>query len=154
MCAHLELESEFGDRLRQAIGQRSILSFAKECGISDSLIRKYLAGSVPGLAKAVIMARVSKVSLEWLATGKGHPQAGVDYPDIPALKPVREEQELLETVAKALFEELQRRNLYLEPAGKARLVRVVYRHFAHRNEQPSRDILSDFIDLAAYQQQL
>lgn len=66
-----ELERSFSMRLKAAIGQRSVLSFAKECGFSDSLVRKYLGGSLPGLDKAVAMAGVLGVSLEWLATGEG-----------------------------------------------------------------------------------
>ena len=66
-----ELERGFGARLKEAIGKRSVLSFAKECGFSDSLVRKYLAGSLPGLDKALVMAETLGVSLEWLATGEG-----------------------------------------------------------------------------------
>lgn len=61
----------FSDRLRQVIGNRSVLKFSQECGISDSLMRKYLAGSQPGLGKLVRLAEVGGVSVEWLATGRG-----------------------------------------------------------------------------------
>lgn len=58
--------------------------------------------------------------------------------------------DLLEHVTRTTFEELQARNLHLEPAAQARLVRVLYRHFANRKEQPDHDTVSNIIDLAAY----
>ncbi len=65
-----KLEREFPERLKQAIGNRSVLSFARECGLSDSLVRKYLSGSLPGLDKVLVMARTAGVSVQWLATGE------------------------------------------------------------------------------------
>lgn len=62
---------KFSERLREAIGAQSVLAFSKECGISDSLIRKYLAGSLPGTDNLVSMARAAKVSIAWLAAGEG-----------------------------------------------------------------------------------
>ena len=58
--------------------------------------------------------------------------------------------DLLEHVTRTTFEELQARGLHLEPAAQARLVRVLYRHFASKGEQPDQDTVSNIIDLAAY----
>lgn len=67
-----DLESaKFSERLRQAIGDQSVLAFAKKCGISDSLIRKYLSDSLPGMDNLVTLAQVAGVSIAWLATGEG-----------------------------------------------------------------------------------
>lgn len=68
--AEARLAKGFSERLRQVIGSRSVLKFSQECGISDSLMRKYLAGSQPGLGKLVRLAEVGGVSVEWLATGR------------------------------------------------------------------------------------
>lgn len=65
-----ELESGFSKRLRQAIGDQSVLSFAQKCGFSDSLVRKYLSGSLPGLDKLVVLAEVAGVRAGWLAVGE------------------------------------------------------------------------------------
>lgn len=67
---------KFSERLREAIGPQSVLAFSKECGISDSLVRKYLGGSLPGTDNLVIMARAAKVSIAWLAAGEGEKHAG------------------------------------------------------------------------------
>ncbi|WP_083953388.1 helix-turn-helix domain-containing protein [Thauera butanivorans] len=65
-------ESEqFKDRLREAIGERTLLRFAQECGFSDSLLGAYLRGSKqPGLENLVAMANVGGVTVDWLATGR------------------------------------------------------------------------------------
>lgn len=149
--SELELECGFGKRLKRAIGSRSVLSFAKECGLSDSLVRKYLAGSLPGLDKAVTMARVAKVSLEWLATGEGDPDQGAaGARPQQAAGPQEMDLALLEEVACAAIQELKDRGIVLEPADQARAIRVLYRHFASKGEQPDHDTISNIIDLAAY----
>jgi len=67
----------FSERLKIAIKGESSYGFAKKCGFSESLIRKYLSGaSAPGLEKAVIIAEAAGVSLDWLATGKGETGTG------------------------------------------------------------------------------
>lgn len=67
-----ELETgKFSERLREAIGSQSVLAFSKSCGISDSLVRKYLAGSLPGTDNLVLMAKAAGVSIAWLAAGEG-----------------------------------------------------------------------------------
>lgn len=47
-----------------------MLAFSKECGISDSLIRKYLSGSLPGTENLVAIARAAGVNIAWLAAGE------------------------------------------------------------------------------------
>lgn len=65
-----EVESGFSHRLETAIGDQSVLSFAKKCGVSDSLVRKYLGGSLPGLDKLLLLAKAAEVRVGWLATGE------------------------------------------------------------------------------------
>ncbi|WP_321448450.1 helix-turn-helix transcriptional regulator [uncultured Cohaesibacter sp.] len=59
------------ERLKQLVGQESVLSFAQKCEIGESSMRKYLDGRVPGLDKAAQIAKACNVSLQWLATGEG-----------------------------------------------------------------------------------
>jgi phage repressor protein C with HTH and peptisase S24 domain len=67
----------FKERLKVAMAGESGYSFAKKCGIAESLIRKYLAGeSLPGLDKLITIAAASDVSVEWLATGEGPMKRG------------------------------------------------------------------------------
>lgn len=67
----------FGDRLKQAIGADKPYAFAKKCGVSESLLRKYLSeASIPSVEKAWAMAKTAGVSLDWLAGGEGEMRPG------------------------------------------------------------------------------
>lgn len=71
------LEDErFPERLMEAIGARSTRSFARDSGVSETVLRAYLAGkSEPTRPALVAMARAAHVRTEWLATGEG-PMSG------------------------------------------------------------------------------
>ena len=65
-------KSGFAKRLGLTINGQSISGFSIKCRVSESLLRKYLAGdSLPGTDKLVAIARAADISLEWLATGDG-----------------------------------------------------------------------------------
>lgn len=62
----------FPERLRKAIGARSIRSFAAECGLSDTVLRQYLSGkSEPSRMALIAIAREARVRIEWLVSGTG-----------------------------------------------------------------------------------
>ena len=66
---------QFPVRLKQAVGDKSIRGFARDCGFSDTVLRQYLNGqSEPTRPALLAIARTAKVSVEWLATGQ--PLAG------------------------------------------------------------------------------
>jgi phage repressor protein C with HTH and peptisase S24 domain len=64
------------DRLRLAIGNRSVNSVAQLSGIHEATIRAWLAGSSPGSDKLTRLGRVLGISLEWLTSGVGEMQPG------------------------------------------------------------------------------
>lgn len=69
-----ELGSEgdegFPARLRQVMGTKSIRAFARESGLSDTVLRQYLAGqSEPTRPAIIAMARAARVNVGWLAVG-------------------------------------------------------------------------------------
>lgn len=67
----------FPERLRQIIGGRSVRSFARHCGISDSVLRQYLRGkSEPTRPVLLAIACCTGVAVEWLATGTGTMKTG------------------------------------------------------------------------------
>lgn len=66
-----ESEQGFKERLRQAIADRKLVAFAKECGFSDSLLGAYLRGEkLPGMENLMAMAEAGGVTLDWLAAGR------------------------------------------------------------------------------------
>lgn len=72
MADDLKPEGTFADRLRMAMGSESEAAFATRCPeVSRPLLRKYLAGSEPGMSKVIAIAKAAGVGVEWLATGEG-----------------------------------------------------------------------------------
>ena len=67
----LSTESELKDRIREIIDGEAVAAFARRCGITESLVRKYLSGSQPSVENLVLLASTAGVSVEWLATGRG-----------------------------------------------------------------------------------
>lgn len=62
---------QFPARLKQAVGEKSIRGFARDCGFSDTVLRQYLNGqSEPTRPALLAIARTADVSVEWLATGQ------------------------------------------------------------------------------------
>ncbi|MGB3310943.1 MAG: S24 family peptidase [Nodosilinea sp.] len=62
---------QFPVRLKQAVGDKSIRGFARECGFSDTVLRQYLNGqSEPTRPALLVIARTANISVEWLATGQ------------------------------------------------------------------------------------
>ncbi|TQV63932.1 MAG: helix-turn-helix transcriptional regulator [Halothiobacillaceae bacterium] len=61
----------FGERLRLAIGSRSQRGVSEESGLSSGTVHNLLSGGTPNLLSAVLLADVTGVNLEWLATGQG-----------------------------------------------------------------------------------
>ncbi|WP_447879975.1 CI repressor protein [Serratia fonticola] len=60
----------FGQRLKAVIGKESMASFARECKISEAMIRKYLkTNTLPGIENAVAISTYTGRSLSWLITG-------------------------------------------------------------------------------------
>lgn len=129
----------FPQRLKIAKGKSSANAFAQECGISESVFRKYLAGvSVPGADKLVDIARVGGVSLVWLATGEGAPSgagAGTPGPSGPV------DEALLETVIESVEAGLQQIGGQLSPAKKAKLVAAIYRIYQSGGEARKAPVL-------------
>lgn len=60
----------FADRLAEVIGERSLRSFAREAGVSETVLRKYVAGdSEPTRPALIAMAAAGNVAVGWLASG-------------------------------------------------------------------------------------
>ena len=62
--------NHFGKRLEEAMNGESKTSFAKKCGISDTVIGKYLRGeSYPSINKLPAIANACGKSMNWLIIG-------------------------------------------------------------------------------------
>lgn len=66
-------EDSFPARLKRVMGDKSIRAFARECGISDTVLRQYLIGqSEPTRPALLAIASNAHVSLDWLVAGQGN----------------------------------------------------------------------------------
>ncbi|EXI82131.1 MAG: helix-turn-helix protein [Candidatus Accumulibacter appositus] len=64
--------SALAARLKAVIGEESVSSFARRCGMAESVLRTYLRdGRMPPLDRALAIAAAAGVSVDWLATGRG-----------------------------------------------------------------------------------
>jgi transcriptional regulator with XRE-family HTH domain len=102
-------------RLKVLIRPGSVASFAKRCGLAESVLRAYISdGRTPSLDKALAIAAAGGVTLDWLATGRGRrvtAQVSAAYatdsknagdaeePQTPSLDPA-----VLEGILKAVLE--------------------------------------------------
>ena len=65
------LDEEFSARLREAMGDESVSSFARRCDIPEASMRGYVKGRIPSADKALRLADEAHVSFEWLVSGRG-----------------------------------------------------------------------------------
>ncbi|WP_417846980.1 LexA family transcriptional regulator [Thalassospira povalilytica] len=61
----------FQENLKKLMGDDSKASFAHKCGFSVGALTNYLNGSIPGADKALRIAEVFGVNVQWLVTGEG-----------------------------------------------------------------------------------
>jgi transcriptional regulator with XRE-family HTH domain len=99
-------------RLEALIRPGSVASFAKRCGLAESVVRTYIHdGSMPSLDKALAIAVAGGVTLDWLATGRGRrltangaATARSDSEDAEGSKASALDRVVLENILKAILE--------------------------------------------------
>jgi hypothetical protein len=126
-------EKHLANRISEIVGEESQAAFARRCGFSDALLRKYLQGAEPSLLRAVRIAQAANVNLEWLATGRGPKARGapesasvVTMPAPAEPRPVFDDLARLTATITAVQEGLASVNLTLPPAKYAELVAAAY----------------------------
>ena len=63
-------DEALADRLQMIIGSESVASFARRCGVGESLLRKYLNGALPNSKNLVLLADAGGCYVDWLASGR------------------------------------------------------------------------------------
>lgn len=69
--------AKFIERLKLVIGDMPVRRFSRTVGISDTLIRNYLSGSMPSVEKAADIANGAGVDFSWLCFGLGEPPESI-----------------------------------------------------------------------------
>lgn len=58
-------------RIEEVIGEEPVASFARRCGLKESVIRSYINdGRAPPILNALAIANTGGVLVDWLATGR------------------------------------------------------------------------------------
>lgn len=60
----------FVSRLKVVIGEESVSSFSRKCGVGESTLRNVLTGAFPRADILVAIANAGAVTVDWLATGR------------------------------------------------------------------------------------
>ena len=127
------LDSALAKRLREAIGDESVVSFGRRCGLNESTLRKYFYGTLPNIENIISIADAANVNIEWLAAGRGPKKRGesIENKDIP--KQTHDppagfnDQERLHQAIKICVEALPvRPTETLNPPKLAQLITVAY----------------------------
>jgi transcriptional regulator with XRE-family HTH domain len=113
------------ERISELIGDEPRAAFARRCGLSESLVRSYLAGTIPSVIKAAQIALAGNVSLEWLATGQG-PRERSAFAAPQRSPVVFSDQARLQATIEAVEEGLAMINRKLSPAVYAEVVALAY----------------------------
>lgn len=111
-----EESGAFISRLREVIGEESVSSFSRRCGIKEAVIRSYINdGRAPPIFNVVAMADAGGVTVDWLATGREpKTRAGLKA----AQQADRKQSEVDERCVQAAT--LPSRNSYLDCTGRLR----------------------------------
>jgi transcriptional regulator with XRE-family HTH domain len=109
----------FPDRLKEAIGEKSVRSFASLSGLSPTVMHQYLAGkSEPTRLALIALANAAEVNLEWLMTGDG--------PMKKVKGALLMDMDLLYGIIEAVEEYLSERKLILPSKKKLETYRYLY----------------------------
>lgn len=140
-------------RLKEVIGDESVLSFANRCGIGESTLRNYLGGADPSCQRVIAMARAANVNIAWLATGEG-PKKGAVIPlqanfPAPSQPPPLLNIELLTAAVEGVQEGLRRINRTVPPDKHAQLIVASYELLIDGQGNVSKNNVINFIRAAA-----
>lgn len=110
------------------MGDESTTSFGRRCGLSESLLRKYMSGSIPSADRLVAIADTANVTVDWLATGRP-PKLRKDLlaaaAPAPSVALLGDRARLLSAV-RAVEEGLAQAKRTMLPKDKAELICAAY----------------------------
>ena len=138
--------------LSEILTNGNVAALAKKAGIKGGTLHNYIKGRPPSSESLIYICRNLDVNLNWLLDGRGTPfiERGTDEasgaePDASADIDI----DILAGVIQALENYLKAGRLTLDPAPKARLLAVLYDHFADTGETANKKTIARFIRLVA-----
>lgn len=137
-----ELIIPFSKRLSDAIGDASVRSFARICGLSDKTLRDYLSGKTyPTLDRLALIADASGRPISWLATGEVASSTSLAQGE-----PLNEQ--VLRNTIQAIEIILKKKSLSITPSKKAQIITMIYK-LSIREKNVDHQIVKQAIELAS-----
>jgi transcriptional regulator with XRE-family HTH domain len=136
------------DRIKEVIGDESVLSFSRRSGVSEAVIRSYIKDKRdPSLEKIKAIAAAAGVTIDWLATGRA-PKYRKDWnADAPPPAAALDSELLIQALVDvALLEKENKITLAVEK--RARIAALLYKNHI-KGTRIERDSLRQIIELAA-----
>lgn len=129
--AILQADSQLKDRLLDVIGDDSVTSFGRRCGLNEALLRKYLAGAMPSADRLLTIADTANVTVDWLVSGRQPKwrkdlQAALAASAAPAPRPPLDDRARLQSAVQAVYEGLQGVQASMSPEKMAELICASY----------------------------
>lgn len=121
-----EEEKKVNIRLREVIGDESLASFGRRCGISEGGIRKYLSGASPSTEKLISIADTANVNIEWLAAGRGPKRRGSVIQSVPPSAAPPLDLERLEMAIETVQEAISLTGRQFTPDKHAKIISIAY----------------------------
>jgi len=135
----------FDKRLKELVGEGSVSAFAQKCGLTESLVRRYLSGdSLPVIDVLATFADVLRVNVEWLATGNGPMWRGAGPGGVLEVN-----LDLLTNVIEAVEESIAKKQVNVRAPKKAQLVAILYdlARKEGKGMEPDRDMVFRLVQL-------
>ncbi|HGO5302422.1 TPA: hypothetical protein ACK21Z_003195 [Vibrio harveyi] len=140
----------FKNRLEDVIGEHSVRSFSRKCGLAEKTLRNYMAGKqYPTLDRLSLISEASGRSLCWLVTGEEREEirASSDTePQDQALIPV--DRELLQTSIEAIELLCEKKRLRMSAEKKAKVIALVYT-ISLEEKKPDESVIYQILELAS-----
>ncbi|HBC3397754.1 TPA: hypothetical protein KDX89_004570 [Vibrio parahaemolyticus] len=143
----------FKERLKFIIGDRSVRSFSRDCGLAEKTLRNYMAGKqYPTLDRLDLIANASGKTIEWLVTGQDSSdikkegsterRENADQESIPI------DRELLQTSIEAIELLCEKKRLRMSPEKKAKVIALVYT-ISLEEKNVDESVIYQILDLAS-----
>ena len=132
-----ELGPTLATRLRELLRGQSVNAFAKKCGVPESSMRLYMAGTQPRPATLMKIANANGVTTDWLAGRKG-PAPDFGKSSVERALDSYLTATSLESFIEVLEDAQSKTGKRLSPRQKARLISVASQIASRLSDEDQR----------------
>ncbi|MFV0447876.1 MAG: helix-turn-helix domain-containing protein [Vibrio sp.] len=131
----------FSERLEYIIGNDSVRSFSRKCGLSEKTLRNYIAAKqYPTLDRLALIAEASGKSISWLATGEDPSKKRDEHTQL--------NEQVLQNIIQAIEIILEKKEAFIAPAKKAKIITLLYK-MSTKDKKIDYQLIEEAIELAS-----